>query len=63
MKALQLLLPQEKMKDTDHGLLSVLKASKMLQKTSKLSREASTTTKARAESVLLVADIWRRLQM
>ena len=57
MEALQLLLPREKMKDTDHGPLSVSKTSKTFQKISKLSREASTTTKARAGSLLLVVDI------
>ena len=57
MEALQLLLPREKMKDMDHGPLSVSKTSKMFQKISKLSREASTTTKARAGSLLLVVDI------
>ena len=57
IEALQLLLPREKMKDTDHGPLSVSKTSKTFQKISKLSREASTTTKARAESWLLVVDI------
>ena len=63
MEELQLLLPRKKMKDTVHGLLSVSKTSKMFQKTSKLSREVSTTTKARAKSVLLVIDIWKRLQI
>ena len=63
MEELQLLLPRKKMKDTVHGLLSVSKTSKMFQKTSKLSREVSTTTKARAKSVLLVVDIWKRLQI